>query len=157
MEVSVIRFEEAEPAGSRSFFTEIIASISDIKFARGGRYILSRDYMTLKVCLSWWSQGCWLHIWLRLLDVFTVDQKDFVFPCNLFWIFSSSVHVPSTYLCLCVELIVVGCEHGSFSYRHLQSTWIFAAQGECKQRRGCIDGRLFQMFDVRIIVFKFVG
>jgi serine/threonine-protein phosphatase 2A regulatory subunit B len=35
--------------GSRSFFTEIIASISDIKFAKGGRYILSRDYMTLKV------------------------------------------------------------------------------------------------------------
>ena len=35
--------------GSRSFFTEIIASISDIKFAKDGRYILSRDYMTLKV------------------------------------------------------------------------------------------------------------
>lgn len=45
-----IRFEETEPPGTRSFFTEIIASISDIKFARGGRYILSRDYMTLKVC-----------------------------------------------------------------------------------------------------------
>ncbi|KAG0555082.1 hypothetical protein M758_12G146800 [Ceratodon purpureus] len=42
-------FEEQEPAGTRSFFTEIIASISDIKFARGGRYILSRDYMTLKL------------------------------------------------------------------------------------------------------------
>jgi len=42
-------FEEPEPAGQRSFFTEIIASISDIKFARGGRYILSRDYMTLKL------------------------------------------------------------------------------------------------------------
>jgi hypothetical protein len=45
------RFEEQEPAGTRSFFTEIIASISDIKFARGGRYILSRDYMTLKVVI----------------------------------------------------------------------------------------------------------
>eukprot|EP00246_Nothoceros_aenigmaticus_P012050 TRINITY_DN3560_c0_g1_i1.p1 TRINITY_DN3560_c0_g1~~TRINITY_DN3560_c0_g1_i1.p1 ORF type:complete len:272 (-),score=36.41 TRINITY_DN3560_c0_g1_i1:770-1480(-) len=42
-------FEEQEAPGSRSFFTEIIASISDIKFARGGRYILSRDYMTLKL------------------------------------------------------------------------------------------------------------
>ncbi|KAG0556649.1 hypothetical protein M758_11G067800 [Ceratodon purpureus] len=42
-------FEETEPPGARSFFTEIIASISDIKFARGGRYILSRDYMTLKL------------------------------------------------------------------------------------------------------------
>lgn len=35
--------------GSRSFFTEIIASISDIKFAKNGRQVLSRDYMTLKV------------------------------------------------------------------------------------------------------------
>ncbi|XP_010545622.1 PREDICTED: serine/threonine protein phosphatase 2A 55 kDa regulatory subunit B beta isoform-like isoform X2 [Tarenaya hassleriana] len=42
-------FDEPETAGSRSFFTEIIASISDIKFAKGGRYILSRDYMTLKL------------------------------------------------------------------------------------------------------------
>lgn len=44
------RFEEQEVPASRSFFTEIIASISDIKFAKDGRYILSRDYMTLKVC-----------------------------------------------------------------------------------------------------------
>ncbi|KAJ6963708.1 hypothetical protein NC652_002125 [Populus alba x Populus x berolinensis] len=42
-------FEEPEAPGSRSFFTEIIASISDIKFARDGRHILSRDYMTLKL------------------------------------------------------------------------------------------------------------
>ncbi|KAH9761526.1 serine/threonine protein phosphatase 2A 55 kDa regulatory subunit B beta isoform [Citrus sinensis] len=42
-------FEEQEAPGSRSFFTEIIASISDIKFARNGRHILSRDYMTLKL------------------------------------------------------------------------------------------------------------
>nr|KJB70308.1 hypothetical protein B456_011G067400 [Gossypium raimondii] len=44
-------FEEPEAPGSRSFFTEIIASISDIKFAKDGRYMLSRDYMTLKVWL----------------------------------------------------------------------------------------------------------
>ncbi|CAO2813187.1 unnamed protein product [Amaranthus hypochondriacus] len=42
-------FEEQEIPGSKSFFTEIIASISDIKFAKDGRYILSRDYMTLKL------------------------------------------------------------------------------------------------------------
>ncbi|GAV88855.1 hypothetical protein CFOL_v3_32276 [Cephalotus follicularis] len=42
-------FEEQEVPGSRSFFTEIIASISDIKFAKDGRHILSRDYMTLKL------------------------------------------------------------------------------------------------------------
>ncbi|KAL8254389.1 hypothetical protein R6Q59_032610 [Mikania micrantha] len=42
-------FQEHEAPGSRSFFTDIISSISDIKFAKGGRYILSRDYMTLKM------------------------------------------------------------------------------------------------------------
>ncbi|XP_010540074.1 PREDICTED: serine/threonine protein phosphatase 2A 55 kDa regulatory subunit B beta isoform isoform X2 [Tarenaya hassleriana] len=42
-------FEEPEAPGSRSFFTEIIASISDIKFSKDGRYVLSRDYMTLKL------------------------------------------------------------------------------------------------------------
>ncbi|XP_073287269.1 serine/threonine protein phosphatase 2A 55 kDa regulatory subunit B beta isoform-like isoform X1 [Primulina huaijiensis] len=42
-------FEEQEEPSSRTFFTEIIASISDIKFAKDGRYILSRDFMTLKL------------------------------------------------------------------------------------------------------------
>ncbi|KAK9078346.1 hypothetical protein SSX86_002403 [Deinandra increscens subsp. villosa] len=42
-------FEEHESPGSKSFFTEIIASTSDLKFGRDGRYILSRDYMTLKL------------------------------------------------------------------------------------------------------------
>ena len=35
--------------GPRSFFSEIISSINDIKFSGDGRYILSRDYMTLKL------------------------------------------------------------------------------------------------------------
>lgn len=42
-------FEEAEDPSSKSFFSEIISSISDIKFSRDGRFILSRDYMTLKI------------------------------------------------------------------------------------------------------------
>jgi serine/threonine-protein phosphatase 2A regulatory subunit B len=43
------RLDQHEALGSKSFFTEIIASISDIKFSKDGRHILSRDYMTLKV------------------------------------------------------------------------------------------------------------
>lgn len=42
-------FEEQEDPSSRSFFSEIIASISDVKFSRNGRYILSRDYFTVKL------------------------------------------------------------------------------------------------------------
>lgn len=42
-------FEEEEDPANKSFFSEIISSISDIKFSRDGRYIVSRDYLTLKV------------------------------------------------------------------------------------------------------------
>jgi serine/threonine-protein phosphatase 2A regulatory subunit B len=42
-------FEEPEDPSSRSFFSEIIASISDVRFSRNGRYILSRDYLTVKL------------------------------------------------------------------------------------------------------------
>ena len=34
---------------TRNFFTEIISSISDLKFSRDGRQLLTRDYMTLKL------------------------------------------------------------------------------------------------------------
>ncbi|KAF5841886.1 PP2A-twin subunit [Dunaliella salina] len=42
-------FEEVESQANKSFFSEIIASISDITFSKDGRYILSRDYMTVKL------------------------------------------------------------------------------------------------------------
>ncbi|XP_048229240.1 serine/threonine protein phosphatase 2A 55 kDa regulatory subunit B beta isoform isoform X2 [Ricinus communis] len=41
--------QDAECRGSKSFFTEIIASISDVKFTNDGHHILSRDYMNLKL------------------------------------------------------------------------------------------------------------
>ncbi|KAL3628857.1 hypothetical protein CASFOL_027903 [Castilleja foliolosa] len=41
--------KDEESNGSKSFFTEIIASITDMKFAYDGRHILSRDYMNLKL------------------------------------------------------------------------------------------------------------
>ncbi|KAJ4712369.1 Serine/threonine-protein phosphatase 2A 55 kDa regulatory subunit B [Melia azedarach] len=41
--------QDAESHGSKSFFTELITSISDIKFANDGRHLLSRDYMNLKL------------------------------------------------------------------------------------------------------------
>ncbi|KAJ3070071.1 protein phosphatase 2A regulatory subunit cdc55 [Podochytrium sp. JEL0797] len=42
-------FEVEEDPQNKSFFSEIISSISDIRFSRDGRYILARDYLTLKV------------------------------------------------------------------------------------------------------------
>lgn len=45
----VIVFEEPEDPANRSFFSEIISSISDVKFSHNGRYLLTRDYLSLKV------------------------------------------------------------------------------------------------------------
>ena len=42
-------FEEAEDPSNRSFFSEIISSISDVKFSNSGTLMISRDYLTVKV------------------------------------------------------------------------------------------------------------
>eukprot|EP01012_Entosiphon_sulcatum_P006320 TRINITY_DN12970_c1_g1_i2.p1 TRINITY_DN12970_c1_g1~~TRINITY_DN12970_c1_g1_i2.p1 ORF type:complete len:465 (-),score=96.17 TRINITY_DN12970_c1_g1_i2:1381-2775(-) len=43
------RVFEHEEEGGKTFFSEIISSISDVKFSRCGRYAVSRDYLTLKI------------------------------------------------------------------------------------------------------------
>jgi len=42
-------FEESEDPNNRSFFSEIISSISDVKFSHSGRYMITRDYLTVKL------------------------------------------------------------------------------------------------------------
>ncbi|XP_059299618.1 serine/threonine protein phosphatase 2A 55 kDa regulatory subunit B beta isoform-like isoform X1 [Lycium ferocissimum] len=82
-------FEEQEAPGSRSFFTEIIASVSDIKFAKAGRYILSRDYMTLKLWDINMDSGpvstFQVHEYLRpkLCDLYENDSIYDKFECCL--------------------------------------------------------------------------
>ena len=49
LKIFCLEFEEPEEPNSRSFFSEIIGTISDVKFSRSGRYFLSRDYLTVKV------------------------------------------------------------------------------------------------------------
>lgn len=42
-------YEEWMDPAQHSFFTEITSSISDVRFSFDGRYIVSRDYMTVKI------------------------------------------------------------------------------------------------------------
>jgi len=42
-------FEEPEDPSSRNFFSEIISSVSDVKFSNDGRYLVTRDYLNVKV------------------------------------------------------------------------------------------------------------
>ena len=48
-DILLLEFEQEEDPSSRSFFSEIISSISDVRFSHDGRYILSRDYLTVKI------------------------------------------------------------------------------------------------------------
>ncbi|XP_014501250.1 serine/threonine protein phosphatase 2A 55 kDa regulatory subunit B beta isoform isoform X2 [Vigna radiata var. radiata] len=42
-------FQHGESYGSKSFFTEITSSISDIKFLNDGQHLISRNYMNMKL------------------------------------------------------------------------------------------------------------
>ncbi|ODV94135.1 hypothetical protein PACTADRAFT_51020 [Pachysolen tannophilus NRRL Y-2460] len=42
-------FEEYMDPSNHNFFTEITSSISDVEFSSNGKYIVSRDYMTVKI------------------------------------------------------------------------------------------------------------
>jgi len=42
-------FEQPEDPLNRSFFSEIISSISDVRFSNSGRHMISRDYLTIKL------------------------------------------------------------------------------------------------------------
>jgi serine/threonine-protein phosphatase 2A regulatory subunit B len=45
----IIFYEEKEDSNNRSFFSEIISSVSDVKFSHSGQFILTRDYLTVNV------------------------------------------------------------------------------------------------------------
>ena len=45
----MIVYELEEDPTTKSFFSEIVSSISDIKFSPDGQYIISRDYLTMKM------------------------------------------------------------------------------------------------------------
>jgi len=42
-------FEEREDPTTKNFFSEIISSISDVKFSHSGRYLCTRDYLHVKI------------------------------------------------------------------------------------------------------------
>jgi hypothetical protein len=126
--VFLYRFEEPEAPGSRSFFTEIIASISDIKFGREGRYLLSRDYMTLKVCNVF---PLLLHH--LLLDDFKCENllssQDLWFLrtwCFKYCRSNLGPHMSIYYLLKPKSwCAVMGHQHGLWSSLHVSSAWIF--------------------------------
>ncbi|WFC97952.1 protein phosphatase 2A regulatory subunit cdc55 [Malassezia yamatoensis] len=69
-------FEEEEDPASKSFFSEIISSISNVRFSHDGRYLLSRDYLTLKV----WDVN------MESRPVATIPIHDYLRPklCDLY-------------------------------------------------------------------------
>jgi serine/threonine-protein phosphatase 2A regulatory subunit B len=69
-------FEVEDDPASKSFFSEIISSVNDAKFTPDGRFILSRDYLTLKV----WD----INMETRPLAVITIHDYLKVHLCDLY-------------------------------------------------------------------------
>lgn len=46
---STVSIEDKESTAQKNFFTDIVASISDISYGKDGRYIFSRDFLNVKV------------------------------------------------------------------------------------------------------------
>lgn len=42
-------FEEDEDPANKSFFSEIISSVSDVRFSPSGTHMISRDYLSVKL------------------------------------------------------------------------------------------------------------
>jgi len=80
-----------EDPSSKSFFSEIISSISDMKFSNDGRFLLTRDYMTLKLWdLSMEREPVRTvkiheHLRSRLCDLYENDCIFDKFECALSW------------------------------------------------------------------------
>ena len=84
----ILVFEDEEDPQTKSFFSEIISSISDIKFSRDGKYILSRDYLTLKIWdIAMESKPVQVipiheHLRPKLCDLYENDCIFDKFECN---------------------------------------------------------------------------
>jgi len=59
-------FEEKEDPTTKNFFSEIISSISDVKFSHSGRYLCTRDYLHVKI----WD----LNMESRPIETYTVHD-----------------------------------------------------------------------------------
>ena len=71
------QFEQEEDVSTKSFFSEIVASIADVKFAGPeGRYVVSRDYLTVKV----WDVA------MESRPLYTINVHDYlkVHLCDLY-------------------------------------------------------------------------
>lgn len=81
-------FEMEEDQANKSFFSEIISSISDFKFSHDGRYMLARDYLTLKIWdLNMESKPLKVinihdHLKGKLCDLYENDCIFDKFECN---------------------------------------------------------------------------
>ena len=89
-------FEEPEDPTNRSFFSEIISSISDVKFSNSGRYMISRDYLSVKV----WD----LHMETKPIETYTVNidqrfSRGIVHSCTIFYYRYTSICGRSCVLC----------------------------------------------------------
>lgn len=107
---TAMSFEDKDASVNKNFFTEIISSISDVTFSNNGRYIFSRDFLSVKV----WdinmgnkpvetvnifeplkSKLCELYENESIFDKFSISSS----PCSNYFLtglFNNNFHISDT-------------------------------------------------------------
>lgn len=88
-------FEEPEDPTNRSFFSEIISSISDVKLSNSGRYMISRDYLSVKV----WD----LHMETKPIETYPVSMERLIIALSLINSSLSGTRVPALQAVLAIR------------------------------------------------------
>jgi len=74
---------------SKSFFSEVIASVSDMRFSQCGRYVLTRDYMHVRLWDMRMSRApvrrfqAHEHLWSKLCDLYENESIFDKFGCAM--------------------------------------------------------------------------
>ena len=69
--VRAVFFEDQADPANKSFFSEIISSVSDVKFSHDGMYFFARDNLTIKVC-----RRCCEHVRFSCIPADHASQGD---------------------------------------------------------------------------------
>lgn len=131
------RYEAPNDFHDKSFFSEIIASISDIKFSHDGRYFLTRDFMNVRVWdINMESQPVEtikIHEYLRpkLCDLY---ESDCIFDKFEAWFSSDDKQIMS----------------GSYNNHFKVSTRASGASVTLEAARDSIEGPLHTLIPKRV-------
>ena len=132
--VCIVAFFVADDGVDRSYFSEIISSISDVKFSQDGRYFVTRDFMSIRLWDLAMEREPVKTIKIhgryeqRLAEFYDNDSIFDRFECGLNYdgtfvlMFSFLLFFFLMFVCLMVRQMVTGSYSRRFGFYDVNST-----------------------------------